>query len=259
MSDTLLLDRADGVAVVTLNRPEARNALNSELLRSLYDAFTDLEADDAVAVVIVTGSDPAFCAGLDLKELGATGGNLRGSPSGERERAGAPWPPLSKPLIGAVNGVAVTGGFELALNCDFLIASERARFGDTHARVGLLPGWGLSVLLPQAVGVRRAKEMSLTGNFMDAAEALQFGLVNRVVPHNELLPTTRQIAADIVGNDQRAVRALLDEYKRVTATTVADGLQLEAELARGWQGTSFDPAQVEERRKAIQERGRTQL
>jgi enoyl-CoA hydratase len=259
MSDTLLVDRTDGVATVTLNRPESRNALNSELLRSLYGAFVDLEADTSIAVVILTGADPAFCAGLDLKELGASGENLRGSPSGERERAGAPWPALSKPLIGAVNGVAVTGGFELALNCDFLIASERAAFGDTHARVGLLPGWGLSVLLPQAIGVRRAKEMSLTGNFMGAAEALQFGLVNRVVAHDELLPVTRQVAADIAGNDPRAVPALLDEYKRVTATTVAEGLQLEAELARGWQGSGFDPTDVERRRKAIQERGRTQI
>jgi enoyl-CoA hydratase len=259
MSDTLLLDRSDGIATVTLNRPDARNALNSELLRSLYDAFADVEADDSVAVVIITGADPAFCAGLDLKELGASGQNLRGSPSGERERAGKPWPDLTKPLIGAVNGVAVTGGFELALNCDFLIASERARFGDTHARVGLLPGWGLSVLLPQAVGVRRAREMSLTGNFMDAAEALQFGLVNRVVAHDELLSAARQVAADIAGNDQRAVRALLDEYKRVTATTVEQGLAIEAELARGWQGHDFDPAEVERRRQAIMQRGRTQV
>jgi enoyl-CoA hydratase len=259
MSDTLLVDRGDGVATVTLNRPESRNALNSELLRALYDAFVDLEGDDAVAAVIITGADPAFCAGLDLKELGASGENLRGSPSGERERAGAPWPTLTKPLIGAVNGVAVTGGFELALNCDFLIASERAAFGDTHARVGLLPGWGLSVLLPQAVGVRRAKEMSLTGNFMGAEEALQFGLVNRVVPHDELLGAARQVAADIAGNDQRAVRALLDEYKRVTAVAVADGLEIEAELARNWQGQDFDPADVERRRQAILERGRTQI
>jgi enoyl-CoA hydratase len=247
------------VATVTLNRPDARNALNSELLRSLYDAFTELEADDAVAVVILTGADPAFCAGLDLKELGASGQNLRGSPSGEREQAGKPWPELSKPLVGAINGVAVTGGFELALNCDFLIASERARFGDTHARVGLLPGWGLSVLLPQAIGVRRAKEMSLTGNFMDADEALRFGLVNRVVPHNELLQVTRLLAADIAGNDQHAVPALLDEYKRVTATTVEQGLALEAELARSWQGQDFDPAEVERRRQAIMQRGRTQV
>jgi enoyl-CoA hydratase len=259
MSDTLLLERDGGIATVTLNRPESRNALNSELLRSLYDALTDLEADESIAAVIITGADPAFCAGLDLKELGSSGANLRGTPSGERERAGTPWPSLTKPLIGAINGVAVTGGFELALNCDFLVASERARFGDTHARVGLLPGWGLSVLLPQAIGVRRAKEMSLTGNFMDAAEALSFGLVNHVVPHDELLPVTRQIAADIAGNDQRAVRALLDEYKRTTATTVEEGLRIEAELARGWQGTSFDPSQVEERRKAIQARGRTQI
>ena len=258
MSDTLLVEIDAGVAVVTLNRPEARNALNSELLRSLAEAFASLEADDAVDVVIVTGADPAFCAGLDLKELGSTGGNIRGGASGERGASGAPWPPMSKPLIGAVNGVAVTGGFELALQCDFLIASERARFGDTHARVGLLPGWGLSVLLPQAIGVRRAKEMSLTGNFMDADEALNFGLVNRVVPHADLLPVTKSIAADIAGNDQAAVRALLDEYKRVTSTTVAEGLQIEAELAKGWQGRDFDPAEVERRRQAIVDRGRSQ-
>jgi enoyl-CoA hydratase len=255
----LEVDTSDGVATVTLNRPEARNALSSELLRALYDAFAQLEADDTVSVVIITGADPAFCAGLDLKELGASGANLRGSPSGDRERAGKPWPDLTKPLIGAVNGVAVTGGFELALNCDFLIASERAAFGDTHTRVGLLPGWGLSVLLPQAIGVRRAKEMSLSGNFMGAEEALQFGLVNRVVPHDELLPVTRRLAADIAGNDQHSVRALLDEYKRVTAVSVSDGLALEAELARAWQGQDFDPSDVERRRQAIVERGRTQV
>lgn len=259
MSDTLLVEIDAGVAVVTLNRPGARNALNSELLQSLAETFASLETDDAVDVVIVTGADPAFCAGLDLKELGSTGGNIRGGASGERGASGAPWPPMSKPLIGAVNGVAVTGGFELALQCDFLIASERARFGDTHARVGLLPGWGLSVLLPQAIGVRRAKEMSLTGNFMDAAEALNFGLVNRIVPHAELLPVTKSIAADIAGNDQAAVRALLDEYKRVTSTTIAEGLRIESELARGWQGRDFDPAEVERRRQAILERGRKQV
>ena len=259
MSDVLLVDINDGIAVVTLNRPDARNALSSDLLRAMGEAFASLEVDDAVDVVIVTGADPAFCAGLDLRELGSTGGNIRGGASGERGESGAPWPPLSKPLIGAVNGPAVTGGFELALQCDFLIASERARFGDTHARVGLLPGWGLSVLLPQAIGVRRAREMSLTGNFMDAAEALQFGLVNRVVPHDELLPTTRSIAADIVGNDRAAVRALLDEYKRVTSTTVAEGLRIESEIARGWQGRDFDPAEVERRRQAIIDRGRTQV
>ena len=107
-------------------------------------------------------------------------------------------PRLTKPLIGAINGVAITGGFELALNCDFLIASELAKFGDTHTRVGVMPAWGLTVLLPQAIGVRRAREMSFTGNFMSADEALDRGLVNHVVPHPELIPFTRSIAADIV-------------------------------------------------------------
>ncbi|MCB0982816.1 MAG: enoyl-CoA hydratase, partial [Ilumatobacter sp.] len=183
--NVVLLEVSERIATVTLNRPEARNALSSDVLRLLPQRLAAAEADPDVDVIVITGADPAFCAGLDLKELGSTGGNLGGG-SGADGRANAsgargPFPALTKPLIGAVNGVAVTGGFELALNCDFLIASERAKFGDTHTRVGVMPGWGLTVLLPQAVGVRRAREMSMTGNFMGAEEALQFGLVNHVV------------------------------------------------------------------------------
>src|SRR5437764_8338894 len=178
MSDYVLVSIDDGVAVVTLNRPEARNALNSELLRALPEALQQCDDDERVAVIILTAADPAFCAGLDLKQLGSVDSQISGRSEATRATTSAPWPSLSKPLIGAVNGPAVTGGFELALNCDFLVASERARFADTHARVGIMPGWGLSVLLPQAIGIRRAKEMSLTGNFMTAAEAYDFGLVN---------------------------------------------------------------------------------
>jgi enoyl-CoA hydratase len=254
MPDLLLRDVSDRIAVLTLNRPDARNALNTALLAELPRAMADADGDDAVDVVILTGSDPAFCAGLDLKELGSTGDNLRGAPGG----GGAPWPPMTKPVIGAVNGTAVTGGFELALQCDFLIASERARFADTHTRVGILPGWGLSVLLPQAIGVRRAREMSLTGNFMAADEALQFGLVNRVVAHADLLPAARALAADIVSNDQDSVRALLASYRRTTSTTVDEGLRIEAETARAWNRRGFDPAEVERRRAAIMSRGRAQ-
>src|SRR5687767_9402453 len=204
----LLTDVADGVAVLTLNRPERRNALNGELTRALREGMAAADDDDAVAVIVLTGADPAFCAGVDLTDLGGGGGgrSARGRfTPGSASEPGRPWARTAKPVIGAVNGPAVTGGFELALQCDFLIASERAAFGDTHARVGLLPGWGLSVLLPQAIGVRRAKEMSLTGNFMDADEALNFGLVNRVVPHADLLPVTHAVAVDIAGNDQVAV------------------------------------------------------
>jgi len=146
---------------------------------------------------------------------------------------------MTKPVIGAVNGVAITGGFELALNCDFLVASEFAKFGDTHSRVGVMPGWGLTVLLPQAIGVRRAREMSFTGNFMLAQEALHFGLVNHVVAHIDLLPFTRHLARDIVGNDQPGVRQIRATYAEITADT--PGWQIEGANAARWQREMFSP------------------
>jgi enoyl-CoA hydratase len=117
-------------------------------------------------------------------------------------------PDLARPLIGAINGVAVTGGLELALACDFLVASERAQFADTHARIGIQPGWGLTVALPEASGLRRAREMSATGNFIDAHTALAWGLVNHVVAHGELLPFAYRLAADTASTDQDALRDL---------------------------------------------------
>src|SRR5688572_10686420 len=143
---------------------------------------------------------------------------------------------MATPVIGAINGVAITGGFEVAMACDFLVASERARFADTHARVGIMPGWGLTVLLPQAVGVRRAKELSTTGNFLDAETALAWGLVNHVVPHEELLPFARKLAADIGGVDRRAVRQMLDTYDEGGLRDGAGAWALEAEVAGRWQG-----------------------
>ena len=129
---------------------------------------------------------------------------------------------------------AITGGFEVALACDFLVASERARFGDTHSRVGVMPGWGLTVLLPQAIGVRRAREMSFTGNFLTADEAFQWGLVNHVVEHDDLLPFTRRLALDIIGNDQRGVRQIRSTYDAVAVTTVDDGWAIERRDAKAW-------------------------
>ncbi|MCX6533117.1 MAG: enoyl-CoA hydratase, partial [Actinobacteria bacterium] len=211
-TSVVLLDINERIATITLNRPAARNALSFEVLKLLPQLMKQANASEDVDVIILTGSDPAFCAGLDLKELGSTGANL-GSGSGADGRPNSdgirgPFPLLDKPLICAVNGVAITGGFELALNCDFLVASENAKFGDTHARVGVMPGWGLTVLLPQAIGLRRAREMSFTGNFMLADEALTRGLVNHVVPHADLMPFSRQLAKDISGNDQLGVRQI---------------------------------------------------
>ncbi len=255
----MLYEVSERIATITLNRPDARNALSSEVLRLLPERMRQAESDDNVDVVILTGTDPAFCAGLDLKELGSQDGKLLntgadGSVNADGIRG--PFPKLSKPLIGAVNGVAVTGGIELALNCDFLIASENAKFGDTHSRVGVMPGWGLSVLLPQAVGVRRAREMSFTGNFMDAHEALTFRLVNHVVPHDQLMTFTRKIALDIIGNVQEGVRELRNTYALNSAEV--DNWENESASSREWRKRNFDPELVAQRRAKIMERGRQQ-
>jgi enoyl-CoA hydratase len=232
----------DRVATVTLNRPHVRNALSRALMHALWDAVTAAGQDPEVDAVVLTGADPAFCAGVDLKEM-----------SGQIPPTAAPRPPgtgperdtnglfrflpvIGKPIIGAVNGVAMTGGLEVALQCTFLVASDRARFADTHARRGIMPGGGVTVLLAQSIGLRRAIEMSLTGNAMTAEEALRTGLVNHVLPHDELLPFTRKLAADIVSGDQRGMRRLLAHYRQVAAAATLDEAHLiEGYLAETWQ------------------------
>jgi enoyl-CoA hydratase/carnithine racemase len=255
MDETVLSETADRACTVTLNRPDARNAMNSELQRTLAIALGGAEADEGVDVVILTGADPAFCAGLDLRELGTTAANLVGGRDDEHRSPFTVLWTMTKPVIGAINGPAVTGGFELALGCDFLIASERATFGDTHARLGVTPGGGMSVFLPQTVGLRKAKEMSLTGNFIDAREALEFRLVNHVVAHEELLPAARRLAADIAGNDQEAVRNLKQLYDRGSKVSVGEAIALEQDRFRNFR---VDPSEIERRRTAVVERGRGQ-
>jgi len=245
----LLIDTTDRVRTLTLNRPQSRNALSAELRRRFFRALADAESDDTVDVLIVTGADPVFCAGLDLKELGDTTELPDISPK---------WPAMRKPVIGAINGAAVTGGLELALYCDVLIASENARFADTHARVGLLPTWGLSVRLPQKVGVGMARRMSLTGDYLSAQDALRCGLVTEVVAHDDLLPAAGRIAASIAGNNQKAVRALLDSYHRIDGVATNPGLWVEAESARQWmRDASGDD--IAASRASVMERGRTQV
>ena len=260
--DVVLLEVVERVATITLNRPGQRNALNRSVRRALPAAITRCDEDDGVDVMILTGADPAFCAGVDLKEFGA-GEVQQGEGFAEvgdgRGRFRGALPPHTKPLIGAVNGVAVTGGFEVALNCDFLVASQRARFSDTHARVGVMPGWGLTVLLAQRIGVARAKQMSVTGNYIDAQRAYEWGLVNEVVPHEQLLARCSGLAADIVSNDQLGVRRMLRTYNEVTGGTVDDGWELEARVSREWEGPGFDPASIEARRMKVVERGRRQI
>lgn len=251
MSDPVLLRRTEGrVLVLTLNRPEARNALSADLRDEFFSALVDAESDDDVDVVIITGSDPAFCAGMDLKELGS---------AATLPALGSRWPTISKPVIGAINGVAITGGFELALSCDILIASERARFADTHARVGLLPRWGLSVRLPRAVGPALARRMSLTGDFLSADDALAAGLVTQVVAHDILIETATALAESIVTSNQGAVRALLASYHRIDGSQTREALALEAKAADAWRKTGVTGTDIAAARHAVTSRGRGQL
>jgi enoyl-CoA hydratase len=210
---------SDGVAVITLNRPRARNAIDSALAAGLIDAFSRAEAAPEVRAIVVTGADPAFCAGVDLKEFT----RLQRPPARASEAitmAGT----LTKPALGAINGPVMTGGLELALGLDLLTASERARFADTHAAVGILPGGGMSARLPRAVGLRMAMEMSYTGRVIDAAEALRIGLVNHVFPHEELLPATLEMAAFVASRDAAVLRELKKLYQVSSGTTLDEAL-----------------------------------
>ena len=268
MTDVVLVDVEERVATITLNRPEVRNAINGELGAALARAVGDAESRDDVDVMVLTGADPAFCAGADLTEIGA-GRDPAGLPTDpddpyRRDDVGkfafrGPFPPRTKLLIGAVNGPAITGGFELALNCDLLVASERARFADTHARVGVMPGWGLTVLLVEAVGVRRARELSATGNFCSAEQALTWGLVNHVVPHDELLPFTRELALAAVHNDTAGVRRMLTTYNQIAASIYDPGWAIEDQVNREWWNETFDPSELARRREGVIDRGRRQV
>jgi enoyl-CoA hydratase len=250
----LLVDKEDGFAVVTLNRPGAMNALSRELRDALSATVTALEADPDVRVLILTGAGRAFCAGLDLKELGAGGGGgavVSAQDPVEVDKR------FSGPVIGAINGAAITGGFELALACDVLIGSTAARFADTHARVGVLPGWGLSQKLSRLIGIGRAKELSLTGNFLPAEQACAWGLINRVVEPDALLPTCKALARDMLS----VVPEMLTAYKKLIddgyALSFGDGMALEGRAFRAY-NRQVSPDAIEARRQAIRDRGRQQ-
>lgn len=256
--DMLLIEVGDGIATVTMNRPQAMNALSRALRVALVDAFRRLAADDAVGVIILTGAGRAFTAGLDLKELGGErggGGDTESAIAGGDVVAAVEG--CGKPVIGAINGFAITGGFELALACDVLIAARGARFADTHARVGIMPGWGLSQKLSRTIGIYRAKELSLTGNYLSAEQAEAWGLVNRVVEPAALLPTCRALAADMLSCEPAVMRAYRQVIDAGYAETFARGRALESEASRA-HAKSLTPEALAARRAGVQQRGRSQ-
>lgn len=223
--------RGEGVAVVTLNRPAARNAVDVELAAALVEAMSTCQSERCI---VVTGSDPAFCAGLDLRDLGTD--RLSDIPPFIAAVASS-----TVPTIAAVNGPAVTGGFEIALACDFIVASERARFADTHVRVGVYPGPVL-VDLPRRVGMAKAREMSMTGNFVDADTALRIGLANHVVDHVDLLPFTLDLAAAIAEQDPAMISAMRRDWDETGSLPYHEAHRRHHDLAveLGYSGAGSD-------------------
>lgn len=216
MNKSILYIKENQTAVITLNRPEKRNAINQDLLSNLYNAIEFASKDDEIFTIIITGNGKSFCAGIDLAALATE--NLF-DPRGDGRDMVEVFKCCPKPIIGAVNGHAITGGFELALNCDFLIASETASFADTHARVGIHPGWGMTQLLQQAVGQRMAKQLSLTCEFIKADHALRIGLVNEIVPKDRLLDRAKEIADSIGSGNQQmmaTIKKLIEHRNRTS-------------------------------------------
>ncbi len=230
----VIYEKRDRVGYITLNRPDALNALDDELNAALWDAWADFDRDDAVDVAIVTGAGKAFCAGADLKSFipkwehatmldvrrnvgrGIAGGLTRGQHR------------ITKPVIAAINGFAIGGGFELALACDIRIASEKAKFGVFEVRHGLHQGDGGIVRLVAVAGVGTALDLTLTGREVLADEAYRLGLVSRVVPHDDLLPTAEGFARMILGNGRQAIRSAKETILDVIGRPLDDALRLEA-------------------------------
>lgn len=259
MSEQLLIvDKDNGVTTVTMNRPDALNALSTGLRQALVQTFRELKVDPSTEVVVLTGAGRAFTAGLDLKELGGETGEAEAGKAVYDTDLESALKGFGKPIIGAINGFAITGGFELALMCDILICSTAARFADTHARVGIVPGWGLSQRLPRLIGLTRAKELSLTGNFMSAEQAYEWGMINRVVEPEALLETAQGLARDILTTEPVTRTTVLRIMNEGWDATLGEGMAIEQAASREHMQQNVTPDAVAERRAKIQERGRSQ-
>lgn len=250
----LLMKRQGACVQVTLNRPERLNALNRSLRSDLAAAMGELAADEGVRVVILTGAGRAFCAGMDLKEFedpqrGGDGGDVSVFQLVEA---------MPQPVIAAVNGYAVTGGFELALACDILMASHSARFADTHAVLGVFPGAGISQKLSRILGLPRAMAISLTGDFLSAEDAYRFGLVSHLVPDDELLPLAQAVAQRIAELEPRVARSMKKLIREGASQTLADGLALEDRMHTEWKAAGNQQLSAQHREAVMKNtRGRT--
>ena len=253
-SSLVLSDDIGAVRVLTMNRPAQRNALSPDLIGALYGALREADDDPSVRAVVLTGTDPAFCAGVDLKEAQRLGAdyfeNFRTQncirQTGE----------MRTPIVGAVNGPVFTGGLEMALGCDFLVASERAVFADTHARVGILPAGGMTARLPHVVGAAMARRLSMTGEVVDAVRAERIGLVTEVVPHDELVARSVELAGQIAEVPGPIMAGLKDIYVSGTAAIIDPALAAEQAIAGA---QTLDRDGLKDRFAEISERNRRQV
>ena len=224
--EMILVKISDHVCVITLNRPSALNALNNQLIDEIGHAVTSAENNDKIRCMVITGSEKAFAAGADIKEMAektfveVTTTDLFGASMMPIQNA-------KKPIIAAVSGYALGGGCELAMTCDFIICSESAKFGQPEIKLGVISGIGGTQRLTRIVGKPKAMDMHLTGRFMDAQEAERAGLVSRVVPDKLLMEVTLEVAVKIAEKSQLSVKAVKDSVNRSFETTLSEGLLFE--------------------------------
>ena len=226
---TLLFEKSGAIGTLTLNRPDARNALDLVMRRELLAALDDIEGDPSVRVVVLTGAGGHFCAGGDVKSMkpgsAAAEGRARVAALNRMIVRLVEFP---RPIIAMVDGFAVGAGCNLALCCDLIVASDRARFGEVFAKIGLVPDGGGSWLLPRLVGMARAKELIFTADIIDAAEAARIGLVNRVVPAAELAASTRALAERIAQGPPKTLALAKHMVNRAATSNLEDALDVEA-------------------------------
>jgi enoyl-CoA hydratase/carnithine racemase len=238
---TLIVERSGAIATITLNRPEARNALDITMRQELLGALEEIERDTAARVLVLTGAGGHFCAGGDVKAMR----ERRTTAVQARERVSmlnrfiVRFVAFPLPTIAMVEGFAVGAGCNLALCCDLVVASEGAKFGEVFARIGLVPDGGGTYLLSRLVGLARAKELIFTADIIDAAEALRLGMINRVGPAAELPAATRALAEKIAAGPPLALRMAKDLVNRAASSDLETALNLEA-FAQGMASTSDD-------------------
>lgn len=253
-TDEVLISFDGGIAEITLNRPEQLNSITPDVIKGIGEAFKFSDESEEVKVVILTGKGKAFSAGVDLKAVKEDSSLL------EPESFGLDSPGMKailgckKPVIGAVNGFAVTGGLEIALACDFIYAAETAKFADTHALVGLVPGWGLSQRMSRLMGINRARELSFTGRYFSADEAKLWGMVNEVFPAGRLMFETRKIAEHIAGAHQGALYQIKSMMTRGASMDLESGLIMEGEIAGEF--NQIDYSVLEARLEVLRQKAR---